>query len=74
MRSFATCSSWSPGKSSQLFPTENNMGGDSDAKASTCPPPWRGETPKAFFDLRTTRVVIYLRDHRHVPCAGERAL
>ena len=33
MRSLATCSSWSPGKPPQLFPTENNMGGDSGAKA-----------------------------------------
>ncbi len=36
MRSFATFSSWSPGKPVQLFPTENNMGGDSGAKASLC--------------------------------------
>ena len=25
------------------------MGGDSGAKASPCTPPWRGETPTAFF-------------------------
>lgn len=60
------------GKPRQLFPTENNMGGDSGAKAPPCTPPWRRETPTAFFDLRTTRVVTHLRDHWHVPSAGER--
>jgi hypothetical protein len=34
VRSFATCSLWPPSKLPQLFPTENNMGGDSGAKAS----------------------------------------
>jgi len=45
-----------------FFPTENNMGGDSGARASPCTPPWPRETPTAFFDLRTTRVVTHLRD------------
>jgi hypothetical protein len=72
VRSFAACSSLSPSKPPQLFPTENNMGGDSGAKASPCTPPWRRETPTAFFDLRTTRVVTHLSDHWHVPFAGER--
>ena len=48
LRSFATRSSSSPGKPPQLFATENNMGGDSGAKASPCAPPWRRETPTAF--------------------------
>jgi hypothetical protein len=68
VRSFATHSSWSPVKAPQLFPTENNMGGDSGANAS----PWRRETPTAFFDLRTTRVVTHLRDLAARPSEGER--
>jgi hypothetical protein len=71
VRSFAMCSSSSPGNPPQLFPTENNMGGDSGAKTSPCAPPWRRETPTAFFDLRTTRVLTHVRDHRHVPSEGE---
>jgi hypothetical protein len=74
VRSFATCSSWSRGKPPQLFPTENNMGGDSGAKALPCTRPWRRETPTAFFNLTTTRVVTAARSSGVSPSAGEKEL
>jgi hypothetical protein len=52
VRSFATCSSWSPRKPPQLFPTENNMGGDSGAKAAPC----TGDVTKLVNRTRPARI------------------